>query len=71
MQIDFHHAAVYALARLAGFVHQDATVVAYASQYVDDATNRGTIVFGNGRRYARIASAHKVLDLYHNCNVGA
>lgn len=69
MQIDFHHAVVYILARLAGFDHSECSTVAYASQYVDDATNRGTIVFDNGRRYAHIASAHEVLDLYDNCNV--
>lgn len=62
MQIDFHHAATYVLARYAGFAHRDAETVAYCSQYVDDATNRGTIVFDNGAMYDRLASAHKMLD---------
>ena len=69
MQIDFHHGVIYVLARLARFTHPDAAVLAYASQYVDDATNRGTILFDNGRRYAHLASAHEVFDLNQNCNV--
>jgi hypothetical protein len=68
MQIDFHHAATYVVARLAGFTHNDALTVAYASQYVDDSTNKGTIQFNNGNTYDRIASAHKVFDVQHNCS---
>ena len=56
MQIDFHHATLS---------HEDASVVAYCSQYVDDATNEGTIEFDNGAHYTRISSAHKLLD-YRN-----
>ena len=62
MQIDFHHTATYVIARYAGFHHREAETIAYCSQYVDDATNRGTIVFNNGAMYDRIASAHKMLD---------
>jgi hypothetical protein len=65
MQIDFHHAVTYVIARLAGFSPRDAGVVAHASQYVDDATEDGTILFSNGARYSRISSAHKMLD-YRN-----
>jgi hypothetical protein len=67
MQIDFHHAVTYILARLAGFAHGQATTVAYASQYVDNATNKGTIRFDNGSSYDRIASAHEVFDVDSNC----
>jgi hypothetical protein len=67
MQIDFHHTATYAVARLAGFAHNEASTVAYASQYVDDSTNKGTIHFDNGKTYERIASAHKVFDVANNC----
>lgn len=66
MQIDFHHAATYVVARLAGFTHPDAVVIAYASQYVDDSTNKGTIHFDNGTSYTRIASAHEVFDVHNN-----
>ena len=65
MQIDFHHAATYVIARSAGFTHRQANIVAYCSQYVDDATNSGEIHFDNGAMYHRISSAHKMLD-YRN-----
>jgi len=62
MQIDFHHATTYVTARLAGFTHEQADIVAYAAQYVDDATNSGTVVFENGAMYTRISSAHKTVE---------
>ncbi|MDD5057195.1 MAG: hypothetical protein PHQ60_04930 [Sideroxydans sp.] len=62
MQIDFHHATTYVVARDAGFSHDDANVIAYAAQYVDDATSSGTILFDNRAAYNRISSAHKMLD---------
>ncbi|MEP7126854.1 MAG: DUF6765 family protein, partial [Byssovorax sp.] len=65
MQIDFHHGVTYVLARLAGFSAAEASVVATSAQLVDDATEDGTILFDNGARYSRIASAHKMLD-YRN-----
>jgi hypothetical protein len=65
MQIDFHHAVTYVVARLAGFNTRKAGIVAYCSQYVDDATNAGQIKFDTGAMYQRISSAHKMLD-YRN-----
>ena len=65
MQIDFHHAATYVLARFAGFEHEQANLIGHAAQYVDDATNSGAILFENGAMYRRISSAHKMLD-YRN-----
>jgi len=62
MQIDFHHATTYVIARLAGFVKADAETIAYAAQYVDDATSEGTVYFDNKAVYNRISSAHKMLD---------
>lgn len=63
MQIDGHHAATYVAARIAGLSFEDASKVAYAAQYVDDATNSGVIVFdGHEYMYSRIASAHKMVD---------
>lgn len=67
MQIDGHHTLTYIAARLAGFSHPKASVIAYSAQYVDDATNSGTIRFDNGAMYCRISSAHKMLD-YRNLN---
>ncbi|MEZ4449219.1 MAG: DUF6765 family protein [Nannocystaceae bacterium] len=65
MQIDFHHAVTYVVSRLAGLSHAHAETVAHSAQYVDDATNAGTIRFTNGAMYERISSAHKMLD-YRN-----
>ncbi|WP_299203834.1 DUF6765 family protein [uncultured Amphritea sp.] len=62
MQIDFHHGATYVIARLSGFGHAKAEIIAHAAQYVDDATNDGLISFDNLAMYKRIASAHKMLD---------
>jgi hypothetical protein len=67
MQIDFHHAATYVIARLAGFPHTKAGKIAYAAQYVDDADNTGVVRFDNGAMYSRISSAHHMLD-YRNSN---
>jgi hypothetical protein len=53
------------IARYAGFAHRDAEVIAYCAEYVDEATNSGTIEFENGAMYDRISSAHKSLD-YRN-----
>ena len=38
MDFDFHYYAVAVLARAAGFTSADALTIAYASQYVDHAT---------------------------------
>ena len=65
MQIDFHHAVTYVVARLAGFSHSKADIIAYCAQYVDDANNSGVIKFDNKSMYRRISSAHKMLD-YRN-----
>lgn len=65
MQIDFLHAVTYVAARLAKFSVEDANVIGYSAQYVDDAVNSGTIRFRNKAMYSRISSAHKMLD-YRN-----
>ena len=65
MQIDFHHGVTYIVARLAGFDHPAASIIAYCAQYVDDATNAGLIQFDNGAVFEHISSAHKLLD-YRN-----
>lgn len=62
MQIDFHHAVTYVIARWAGFAHEDAATIAYAAQYVDDATNDRPVTFDDGSTFTRVASAHPMLD---------
>jgi hypothetical protein len=65
MQIDFHHAVTYIVSRCAGLSHDQAAIVGYSAQYVDDATNGGTIEFDIGAKYSRISSAHRTFD-YRN-----
>jgi hypothetical protein len=65
MQVDFHHAVTYICGRLAGLSDAEASTVAYAAQYVDDATNSGLVRFDNGAMFNRISSAHKLFD-YRN-----
>lgn len=62
MQIDGHHTLTYVISRLAGLNHEDAEIVAYSAQYVDEATNEGLIKFDSGAMYYRISSAHKMID---------
>jgi hypothetical protein len=45
MQKDFHYDVIFALAKEAGYDHRDANTIAYASQYVDDNTDREYAVF--------------------------
>jgi hypothetical protein len=66
MQRDFHHGVIYVLSRVAGFSPEDATIIAYSSQYVDDATNGSFIKFTNHPMYYRIKSAHAMKDF---CNL--
>lgn len=65
MQIDGHHTLTYVVARYAGIDHKTAEKVAYAAQYVDEATNDSEVHFDNGAMFNRIVSAHKMLD-YRN-----
>lgn len=62
MQIDFHHAVTCVTARCAGFSSNKASLVAYAAQYVDDASNSGVIRFEGGINYSRTSSAHHLVD---------
>lgn len=62
VNIDFHHAVTYLVARLAGFTDPDARTISHSAQYVDDATDEGLISFDNGAMYRRLATAHRALD---------
>ena len=68
MQIDGHHGMTYVLARMVGFKHEEADIIAYSAQYVDDATNAGTIRFDNGGMYTRISSAHGTFSIHNHLN---
>lgn len=45
MQKDFHYDIIYALTKEAGYPHADANIIAYASQYVDDNTDREYTIY--------------------------
>ena len=62
MQIDFHHTVTWVLARLSGFSDKEAAIIAYSSQYVDDACNCGVIRFHGDIRYSRTSSSHHTFD---------
>lgn len=66
MQIDFHHTVTYVLSRMAGFPHEEADIIAYAAQYVDDCTTGGLIHFSDGSMYNRVPSAHTMKDIKHH-----
>ncbi len=51
MQIDFHYCTIKVLARMAGFSPDDAQIIAYASQYVDDATDHKKIKISGELQY--------------------
>lgn len=61
MQRDFHYYCIGVLAKAAGFNSKDALTIAYASQYVDDATERTQIPVKapNDIRIDPVRTAHK------------
>lgn len=68
MQIDLHHTGIYVLCRIAGMSSRNSQIVAYASQYVDDAVDGKGLLFKNGGVFKQTQTAHKLLDP-HNCDV--
>ncbi len=64
MEIDFHFGVTYVVARVAGFKHEEAEIIATSSQYVDDTKNEGTLEFNTGEAYYRMITAHDMSD-YH------
>jgi hypothetical protein len=65
MEIDFHFAVTYVVARLAEFDEDEAEIIATASQYVDDTVNSGILKFETGEAFYRKSTAHDVMDLYN------
>jgi len=58
MQKDFHYCAVYVLSTEAGFRPADAATIAYASQYVDDATESEPVPLPHGQVFDTVRTAH-------------
>jgi hypothetical protein len=61
MQIDLHHTGIYVLCRISGIKSEYAEIVAYASQYVDDAVFGYALKFKNGGYFKQVQTAHKLL----------
>ena len=67
MQIDFHYYCIGALARAAGFNSEEALIIAYASQYVDNSTESELIrleVKGGDIRFDPVRTAHSGLESF-------
>ncbi|MBX6423144.1 DUF6765 family protein [Thermosulfurimonas sp. F29] len=62
MQKDFHFYVLYILARSVGFGPGEAGVVAYASQFTDDAVEGDSLRFENGGFFQPVVTAHN----YHS-----
>ncbi|MFW5981306.1 MAG: DUF6765 family protein [bacterium] len=62
MEVDFHHAVIYTLCRLAGMDSKYAEIVAYASQQVDDATFGHALNFKNGGVFKQTRTGHQGLS---------
>lgn len=58
MQEDMHYYGTYALARAAGLKVEHARVIAYAAQYVDDATMNESEAHDDGGMFLTVATAH-------------
>ncbi|MCK5050206.1 MAG: hypothetical protein KAS53_00605 [Candidatus Cloacimonetes bacterium] len=64
MQKDMHFYGVYCLCRAAGINEETANIIAYSSQFVDDALGDGTIIFKKEKSaILPTMTSHKPLDL--------
>jgi hypothetical protein len=64
MEADFHYYTIYQLCRLAGFTKTDAQTIAYASQYVDDATESEPIRPFKDQYFDPVRTAHYNLEAF-------
>lgn len=58
MQRDIHYYGTYTIARLAGFGHPEAETLAYASQFVDDASGQDSRTSEEGAKLIAARTAH-------------
>ena len=67
MQKDFHYYCIAVLSRAAGFSTKDALTIAYASQYVDDATESEPLNLktDNDLKFDPVRTAHYSLEAYN------
>ncbi len=62
MQEDMHYYGTYAIALAAGIPEQEAEIIAYASQYVDDATSTRNGEHDDGGLMVTFSTAHHWLQ---------
>lgn len=58
MQKDMHYYGTFAMAKAAGIPHEDAAVIAYASQFTDDSTYYNSVWHDDGGQLFAITTAH-------------
>ena len=63
MDIEFHHYITYIIARTAGFRPEDASIIAYASQYTDDNDTVYTINKDGSDEYSNYIS--QTMDIFN------
>ena len=66
MQIDMHYYATYAMARAAGIKADDAHIIAYSAQYVDDSTKNNSKDHKDGGMVYCIATSHHGIAVIKN-----
>lgn len=65
MQLDYHYYVVFHLSELAGFSASEAETIAYASQYVDDATESEPIEPFPNQLFDTVRTAHYNLGAFN------
>ena len=58
MQKDMHYYGTYAIARATGFKPEDARIIAYSAQFVDDSTMTDSTMHEDGALLYGVATAH-------------
>ena len=66
MQTDMHFYGTYAMARLAGIPKENAKIIAYATEFVDDSTKSDSETHKDGGVLHGIATAHHPVDTVVN-----
>jgi len=64
MEQDYHYYAIYALSKLAGFSKVESEIIAYASQYVDNATESEPIEPFKDQHFDTVRTAHYGLKAF-------
>lgn len=69
MQSDMHYYGTYVLARAAGIPAEDAEIIAYAAQFVDDSRETNSESHPDGGRLIGTATVHSLGQVVLNANI--